>query len=247
MARGNEGMAGCLLRRLARGAGLRKAIAAICAAVVTWAILMACSPAAEAHQLYVFAYAQGNTIHGEAYFRGRIPAKGLPVEVVGPNGEELGRTQTDQQGKFVFEAQRQCDHRLVVKTADGHQAEFVVAAAELAGAGVREDSSENEPAPGAAPPQSRPSESSRPVADSAPSSRPAEPSPGLGVLSARIEALQSQVGALRQQLDDHEKAVRLRDLVGGIGYILGLAGVAFYFLGARRKQQSPSRPDQGSG
>jgi len=43
-----------------------------------------------------------------------------------------------------------------------------------------------------------------------------------------------QIALLRQELDRWEHTCRLRDVLGGIGYIFGIAGVAFYFLGRRR-------------
>ena len=32
--------------------------------------------------------------------------------------------------------------------------------------------------------------------------------------------------------------MRLQDIVGGVGYILGITGMLFYFLGIRRKETS---------
>jgi len=52
----------------------------------------------------------------------------------------------------------------------------------------------------------------------------------------QLEVLHHKIDALQEQLDRHEQKVRLRDVLGGIGYILGLAGAAFYFLGGRRKR-----------
>ena len=43
-----------------------------------------------------------------------------------------------------------------------------------------------------------------------------------------------QIALLREQLEEQEHKRRLRDVLGGIGYIFGVAGVAFYFLGRRR-------------
>ena len=49
--------------------------------------------------------------------------------------------------------------------------------------------------------------------------------------------LHGEIVALRKQLADHDSAIRIRDVIGGIGYILGIAGIAFYLLGSRRKEQ----------
>lgn len=223
-------------------------------AVLGWAA------AAPAHQLYVFAYAEGQTIHGEAYFRGHIPAQHLPVRIFGPAGEELGRTETDNQGRFTFEAHEQCDHRFVVASADGHQAEYLLPAAELAGAGppaaerpaskppqglLAEQHLEQPPpsgqGPGSASASGQATAAHRPAGAIEQSSQPRSLPAEADKLAARIEALQSQVAALRQELAQFEQTIRLRDVLGGIGYIVGLAGVACYFLGLKRKPQGAGR------
>ncbi len=239
----------------------------VCLAAVVLAVVLEWAASAAAHQLYVFAQADGRTIRGEAYFRGRIPAQNLPVRIFGPAGEELGRTETDGQGHFTFEAQRQCDHRLVVATADGHQAEYVLSTAELAGAGppaaepparqtppsaLAEQAFAQPPRSGQAPSGARATEQAAGSNRGAgavgqsqqPRSSPAETDNETDELAARIEALQWQVGALRREFGEFEQTVRLRDVLGGIGYIVGLAGVAFYFLGIGRQQQRAGRKDQ---
>lgn len=52
----------------------------------------------------------------------------------------------------------------------------------------------------------------------------------------RAGQLLAEVAALRDQLHEYEQRVRLRDILGGIGYIVGIAGLAFYFLGVRCKR-----------
>ncbi|OHB66655.1 MAG: hypothetical protein A2V70_13385 [Planctomycetes bacterium RBG_13_63_9] len=51
-----------------------------------------------------------------------------------------------------------------------------------------------------------------------------------------LEAIEHQLIHLQEELDRFEQQIRLRDVLGGIGYIVGIAGVAFYFLGIRRKE-----------
>ncbi len=52
----------------------------------------------------------------------------------------------------------------------------------------------------------------------------AEPAP------AKVEtAVVRQIQALREELRRHEERVRLRDILGGIGYIFGVMGLILYF------------------
>ena len=46
-----------------------------------------------------------------------------------------------------------------------------------------------------------------------------------GVADKGHEALSRQVFALAKQLDEYEEKTRLRDIIGGVGYIFGLAGL----------------------
>ena len=43
-----------------------------------------------------------------------------------------------------------------------------------------------------------------------------------------------QVRPLQEQIQHYENKIRLHDVVGGIGFIVGLAGVSFYFAGKRK-------------
>ena len=194
--------------------------------------LLGCG-SASAHKLKLFATVEGAAIRGYAYFPGGGRAKDVAVRVLGPGDAKLGETRTDGKGDFAFEATVRCDHRLVAETADGHRAEFLVEAAEL---------------PDTVPP---PPTADRPGAEPAkPSTRGAErPVPGTAAppgpeLRSLVEqAVSRQMRPLREQLEAYEERRRLQDVLGGIGYIVGIAGIVFYFLGARRGKQRPSRPD----
>ena len=171
-----------------------------------------------AHKLNVFAHVEGQTIRGTAYFGSGTPAQGVSVVAFDPTGKELGRTTTDSQGLFSLEAHKRCDHKLVVETADGHGAKYTISAAELpadlpAGAGS------------AVPAKS----TSGPVVATA--------GPISGDETAKkLDALHAEIIQLRVQLDQYEQRIRFRDVLGGIGFILGISGIAFYFLGAKRNR-----------
>ena len=61
-----------------------------------------------------------------------------------------------------------------------------------------------------------------------------------------------QVAAMRLQLHEFEHRRRLQDVIGALGYIFGLAGVAFYVLGRRKSTdveastESPPGPTDGN-
>ncbi len=185
---------------------------------------------AMAHKLILFANADGATIHGKAYFLGGAPAQDLAVTAYDPQNAQLATATTDQQGEFSLTASFRCDHRLVVETSDGHAAEFTLRADQLAAdlpprGETTGSAPETHPSPGPAA-HAEPADPARPKSDAG-----AAP-------CAELRALRADVAALQEQLTHFENQARLRDLLGGIGYILGLAGIAFFFLGARRKQSA---------
>jgi nickel transport protein len=50
------------------------------------------------------------------------------------------------------------------------------------------------------------------------------------------QAVARQIRPLREALQAHEERVRMRDILGGIGYIVGLAGLALWWSSRRRKE-----------
>ncbi len=112
--------------------------------LVVLMLLLLCPAPAFAHKLYVVADSiEGATIHGRAYFQGDVPAQHSDVIVRDATGRELGRTKTDDKGKFTFTAREHVDHCLVAETPDGHTAQHVVLCLGIAGQPARGRSGPN--------------------------------------------------------------------------------------------------------
>ncbi len=194
-----------------------------------------CSSTAFAHTMYLFAEADGATIRGEAYFRGGTPVRNATVTAFDPAGEEIGQAQTDEQGVLTLEARFRCDHRLCVQTADGHGAEFLLQGnqlpADLPLRGEAPNSSEN---------CGTGSEKRPPTAADEPGETPeaANDSEQLESILRRIDQLQERLSAYQNEIRQEQQRTRFRDLLGGIGWILGIAGIAFYLHALRRGQSS---------
>ena len=184
-------------------------------------LLLLCPASALAHKLNVFALAKGAAIEGRAYFPGDVPARKIDVIVRDPSGGEFGRTTTDDDGNFKFTARKRVDHYLVAETPDGHSGQHIVHAEELP---------DNLPA-------DVPAAGGGSQAVSAATNR-ADVPPAAGnpenELRDQLTELGKQIDALRRQIDAADKQLRFRDVLGGVGFILGLAGVAFY-MKARRQ------------
>ncbi len=181
-----------------------------------------------AHKTHVFAYVQGKAIQGEVYFSGGSPAREATVAMFDPSGKKLGEATTDEKGEFSYQPRVRCDHRVVFDSGDGHAAEYTVAGGELPA---------DLPTPANPAPQAETTE--KPDADESPVELVTQsPEPNEKELHATIEAaVARQIIPLRKQLDRYEQKTRLRDILGGIGYILGLMGLTYYLL-SRRNQKS---------
>jgi nickel transport protein len=184
-------------------------------------------PAAEAagHVVNVFAVVEGKTIRGEVYFRGGVAAQGAKVEAFDPQGKKLAEVTTDAEGKFSFPARFRCDHRLLAHAGEGHAGEYTIEAAELP---------DDLPLPsgGAESPTGQPPP---PAVSPAPSILPAAPSGDTRLGQAMEVALSKQIAALQRELHDLENTLRIRDIVGGVGYIFGVMGLIAYLLAIRSR------------
>jgi nickel transport protein len=185
-----------------------------------------------AHGMDVFAKVEGKTIQGKANFHGGSPAANADVRAFDPVGNEIGRTKTDDQGKFSLDARFRCDYRLLVDTNDGHGGEYTIPAkflpADLSARGDTVPAADQE----------------RTVSEAAPEHT--QDSPLIKEIHADVDDLQTQfdrhkygIRALQDQLDRYEKTIRFRDILGGIGFIVGLTGAAygFYYRGLLRQNR----------
>jgi nickel transport protein len=187
--------------------------------------LVALMPApAYAHKLNVFASAEGTTIRGKVYFSGGTPAQDVAVTALSPTGQQIGQTKTDAEGHFAMEARFRCDYRLLAETGDGHGGEYTLTASVL---------------PNDLPPL--------PAGEKVEGESPhtgehafAEPTSTVVASFDQIGLLRAEIVRLEQQLNAYENRVRMTDVLGGIGYIVGLTGAAYYYLGARRKRAGNS-------
>ncbi len=182
----------------------------------TWVLSMLLGAvSAEAHQLYVHTLARGRAIEGRAYFQGDLPAAGALVRIYDAAGDLQGETTTDEHGQFRFECRQRADHRVVVDDGAGHRAVSTVRGEDLS------------PELGAEPGESR------------------LPAPGGSDLSvaAELQSLNSQIVQLRRELDAYRVQVRWRDLIGGVGYLVGVLGLWFFVAGTLR--QRAWRPASG--
>ncbi len=190
-------------------------------------VLLLLAPTVQAHRLRVFATTDGPWIQGQAYFGGGRAA--VEVRILIYDDQHLvAELAPDAQGEFRWRAEAPATYRIVAKTADGHRGEWTIAATELTGAfALSNHHSKDDPPPSAAAEHQRPANPDPAVS---PTRVPSEPGCTDAALDARIEqALARQLQPVREQLSRAEDRLLLRDLLGGIGWIFGLAGLALWW------------------
>jgi nickel transport protein len=176
-----------------------------------------------AHRVLVFAYAEGDTIHTESTFVPDTPVRQGKILVIDKKTDRVLLTgQTDDQGKFSFKipaaaVAQKMDLNIVVEAAMGHRGEWLLKAdSYLPGATTGKTT--------------------------APAAASTAAAPGTANLDRqRLEealnkALERQLAPIREKLTEltiHRTS--LPDIIGGIGYILGLFGLWAYFQSKRMK------------
>lgn len=186
-----------------------------------------------AHKVTIFAWVEGDRIHTESKFSGGRRAKDAPIEVYDMAGNKLLEGRTDAEGRFGFEVPGSRTLRIVLKAGQGHQNEWIVEKEEIleatgtTAAGGLESNTET----GAAVEAGR-----------IPTNAPIDPEALANAPDAvekRLEALlDRKLQPVLRRLRTLEESVSrpaLRDIIGGIGYIFGLVGVAAYVQARKRK------------
>lgn len=201
-----------------------------------------------AHRVNIFAWPEGDKILVECGFNRSSPVRdGLVTVYDAADGAELLRGRTDAQGRFAFPVpdamRRGHGLRIEVNAGEGHVNVWTMEASEIAGAealsaGPGEASGQAD-APAAAP---APASSATAGTGAAPAPPGAPrwardlPVTAPEVRAIVTEALNTGLAPLRRELAAlSAPGPTLRDIIGGLGWLMGLAGIACYALARRRE------------
>lgn len=182
-------------------------------------------PLALAHGMTLFATVENNEIVGYAYSTDGEPIKNISVSVASPGGKKLGEAKTDDEGKFIFEPEYICDHVFVIDTGDGHLAKWLV---------------EKEGLPTKLKPLEKETVVDAELLDGQrsgfekiylPSDEEREE------ISLELRDLRARFDVYRRRYEMEKDKNRRRDIIAGVGYIAGITGIAFFFLGLLQKRR----------
>ncbi|MFH1007569.1 MAG: hypothetical protein V1800_08720 [Candidatus Latescibacterota bacterium] len=190
------------------------------AAPVALALLLLWSGPAMAHKVNLFAYVEGDSVFTESYFGDGRKAVGAQVVVYDRSDAPLLEGRTDRDGLFAFKIPRIADLKIVLQTDMGHRNEYSMPQSELGGAGVTLGTGLTEGGTSA-------------------TGEDEWVTPGNTdqlaekidrVMAQRLAPISAAVRIIRMDRDRTD----FRNVIGGIGYIVGIAGVLM-MLRSRKK------------
>ena len=226
----------------------RKAFSPILPALLSTLFLLftlALPHAALAHRVNIFAWTEGDQVVAECGFNGGNKVKqGQVVVYDAASGAKLQEGRTDDQGVYRFPVPAEGKAhglRIVVKAGEGHQNEWMMDAAELAAIGTPNIPASAPEAKDMAQATEKTSPVPHAVSTATPGAKGATaPTPNaVGVSSGELQtivnaALDAKLGPIRRELAEMRVSrPGFSEIFGGIGWLVGLAGIALYFKGRR--------------
>lgn len=192
--------------------------------MATLLVMVLVTPAV-AHNVQVFAYLDGQTIRGEATIGGGKKAKNADILILDPDDKTiLARTKTDADGSFsmaVNETGRQQTGPLLVvlEAGPGHQAEWLLQTI------AAESAADNRQLTKIPPPDARNQETIAPPMDA-------------DELRRLIgEVVEEKLAPVKQMIAQQQtSAPGLRDIFGGLGFIIGIGGIIAYTVSRKRNR-----------
>ncbi len=173
-----------------------------------------------AHKVIIFAWVEGDTVFTESKFSGGRKATGARILVFDRAGKQLLEGETNDKGEFSFKIPKLTDLRIALTAGMGHKGEWIIPESEIKEAG---GVSEKKMA----------GESSQPI--------------DVGLSKEEIkelieESLDRKLRPIvRMMTESQSKGPTITEIIGGIGYIFGLMGVAIYFKNRGKKRREVTR------
>ena len=172
-----------------------------------------------AHNVSVFAWVTGDTVYVESKMSGGKRPKGAKIRVYNGRGDLLNEGITDHQGAYQFKLEHPTDLKIILNAGMGHRAEWLIKESELS------DSKEAEPLG-----QSTKEKDTQVVR----SDVVARQSQTTCLTTAEIDiiidaALERKLAPVMKEIGQYrDSKPGIQDILGGLGYILGLVGLVAY-------------------
>ncbi len=211
-------------------------------AVALLLMMLLISPAV-AHRVTVFAWLEDHTVHTISKFPGGNKISGGTIKVYDDAGNLLVEGKTDEQGEFSFPIPENSALKIVMSAGPGHQGHWRLAEKEVQAAlageqvsdtvdttGQKADSAEQHAMQGSSEINRKKDSAVNKTVDKAVKDAVAEALDR--ILDEKLDQKLAPVMRMLSDLKDPGPSVS--EIFGGIGYIVGLFGVAAYISSRRR-------------
>ena len=201
-------------------------------------ILLFCiTDTAYAHRVMIFAWVEGDKVFTQSKFSGGKKVKGGKILVSDLRGKNILEGKTDDKGEFSFTVPEKTALKIVLVAGMGHRAEWTIPLNEI------ESLADKKPVKSTLKSHEEESPLKTVSVKSAEETQEKRMQPELstGLNSNEIEqavekALDKKLKPVIKMLEESTRSsLTVSEIIGGIGYILGLMGVGAYFH-YRRKQ-----------
>lgn len=167
-----------------------------------------------AHKINIFATVKGNKIYIQSYASDGGKIKSGEIEIYDNSGNKLITGKTDSLGEFSFVIPKKDDLKIVLIGGMGHRAETVVSADELPE--IQKESVVKQQKIDIS---VEPSKINAPVIDTILLRKMIE-----DVVEEKIHPL------IRMMMEQKKEKVSFNEVIGGIGYIVGIIGIIAFFM-----------------
>jgi len=185
-----------------------------------------------AHGVYVFAWVAGDTVYVESKFSGGKKVNSGKIIVTDPRGAELLSGTTNDQGEFSFKVPKRTELKIVLLAGAGHRAEWTIPVSEIDLSDKKEVPIQEETV------ETRPLASLK-LKNESDATQKMEPLSRLTekeLQSVVEEALEKKLQPVMKMLAESKQGgPTVKDIFSGIGYIIGLAGIAAYIHSRKKK------------
>ena len=185
-------------------------------------IIIMINISAFAHKVNIFAYIEGGEIYTESYFSDGKKCVESKIEVFDNQGNKLLEGLTDEEGMFSFKIPPEDaidgDLKIVLTASMGHRAEYSIRADELGDIkGLIEEKIEE------------------PVSVIFPETFSVDLKEIQSIIEDTLdEKLKPIIREMREIKKSQEDRISPTEIIGGIGYIIGIFGIIAYFLSRKR-------------
>ncbi len=178
------------------------------------------SSSADAHKVIASVFPSGENIEGEIGFSNGDMAVKTIVEVLDEDNNKLGEVITDQDGFFTFTPTKAVNHVFRANLGAGHVAEVTFDISEMShllDGGVSSNGG------------------STVIANITPVSEKGDEALSQAQEELIASIMRDELRPLRREIAAYKEKNDLQSILGGMGYIFGIFGIAFYIAARRMK------------